>query len=551
MKKTIVIALTLLLLIGCHHNRAVSPRLVELDSLIAVAPDSAAALLEAIPSDSLFDTENRAYHALLLTQARYKAYIPATSDSTINIALAHYHDDGDYDRRIRSLIYKGCVMTELNQPDSAVYWFKAAETAASPSDHANLGYILFRIGDLYQYEFVASNLAIAYYQLALPHLKESGQSFYEMASLSELASLSSLDDGYSDWHYVMPAIMKSLSQNDMNYISANLATLGMNYYFNKDYNKTIDLFSRVLDMPASVATRSRCHLILAQSFAAIGAVDSASMHLSQGVLSSAIDSIRYYRALAMIDNARGDIASYCEHDQVADYLAHIMIKASAATKLKESEESFVLKLNETEKQTTTLKVRLTSLAVLAILALIVLLLIIRIYKVRSENEAISTLRESLESQKSRSIKLTDMSERMRDSLTKQQTLLQKMVSLYEQNLPDEKFVPHIKKLLKGYQPEAGFWQDTYQYVNLHFSNILTSLKENYPKLTEPYAKVLALACCGCSNADIMVITGLSSLGVVRNYKSKITHEIMGLEITLEELIEQYRSNNIANLHQEP
>ena len=141
MKKTIVIALTLLLLIGCHHNRAVSPRLVELDSLIAVAPDSAAALLEAIPSDSLFDTENRAYHALLLTQARYKAYIPATSDSTINIALAHYHDDGDYDRRIRSLIYKGCVMTELNQPDSAVYWFKAAETAASPSDHANLGHI--------------------------------------------------------------------------------------------------------------------------------------------------------------------------------------------------------------------------------------------------------------------------------------------------------------------------------------------------------------------------------------------------------------------------
>ena len=144
-----------------------------------------------------------------------------------------------------------------------------------------------------------------------------------------------------------------------------------------------------------------------------------------------------------------------------------------------------------------------------------------------------------------------MSERMRDSLTKQQALLQKMVSLYEQNLPDEKFVPHIKKLLKGYQPEAGFWQETYQYVNLHFSNIITSLKENYPKLTEPYAKVLALACCGCSNADIMVITGLSSLGVVRNYKSKITHEIMGLEITLEELIEQYKSNNIANLHQEP
>ncbi len=43
---------------------------MELDSLIAVAPDSAAALLEAIPADSLPTAADRAYHALLLTQAK-------------------------------------------------------------------------------------------------------------------------------------------------------------------------------------------------------------------------------------------------------------------------------------------------------------------------------------------------------------------------------------------------------------------------------------------------------------------------------------------------
>ncbi|MBR6431768.1 MAG: tetratricopeptide repeat protein, partial [Muribaculaceae bacterium] len=63
----------LLLLISCRQERAVSPRLVELDSLIAVAPDSAAAQLAAIPADSLINPENRAYHALLTTQAKYKA----------------------------------------------------------------------------------------------------------------------------------------------------------------------------------------------------------------------------------------------------------------------------------------------------------------------------------------------------------------------------------------------------------------------------------------------------------------------------------------------
>ena len=141
----IILFVVLSVLSACRQQPAVSTRLVELDSLIAVAPDSAAALLESFPADSLLDDENRAYHALLLTQARYKAYIPATSDSVINIAVAHYSDSRDYDRRLRTLIYKGCVMDELGQPDSAMYWFKSAEAAASPDDHASLGYINLRM----------------------------------------------------------------------------------------------------------------------------------------------------------------------------------------------------------------------------------------------------------------------------------------------------------------------------------------------------------------------------------------------------------------------
>ena len=74
-KSILLIGICFLLLAGCRQQQADLPRLVELDSLIAVAPDSAAALLEAIPADSLRDPENRAYHALLLTQAKYKADI--------------------------------------------------------------------------------------------------------------------------------------------------------------------------------------------------------------------------------------------------------------------------------------------------------------------------------------------------------------------------------------------------------------------------------------------------------------------------------------------
>jgi len=71
----LLISVCALLLAGCRQQQADLPRLVELDSLIAVSPDSAAALLEAIPADSLPTAADCAYRALLLTQAKYKADI--------------------------------------------------------------------------------------------------------------------------------------------------------------------------------------------------------------------------------------------------------------------------------------------------------------------------------------------------------------------------------------------------------------------------------------------------------------------------------------------
>ena len=79
--------------VGSGCRRAVmryDGRLVVADSLMAVAPDSALAVLGDLATDSLASEGDRAYRDLLLTQARYKAYVSATSDSTINRALDYF-----------------------------------------------------------------------------------------------------------------------------------------------------------------------------------------------------------------------------------------------------------------------------------------------------------------------------------------------------------------------------------------------------------------------------------------------------------------------------
>ena len=57
-------------------------------------PDSALHILESIESQQLTVHADRAYYALLLTQARDKNYIVQTDDSLIRTAVQYYDSIG-------------------------------------------------------------------------------------------------------------------------------------------------------------------------------------------------------------------------------------------------------------------------------------------------------------------------------------------------------------------------------------------------------------------------------------------------------------------------
>ena len=142
---TYILALILVLgavVPGCHEAPRYDGRLAQADSLMLDKPDSALALLEGLDGATLATKGDSAYRDLLLTQARYRCYITATSDSAINRALAYYRaHPSEREKLTRAYIYKGAVMEELNHPDSAMLYYKHAEAVADPSDYFNLGYV--------------------------------------------------------------------------------------------------------------------------------------------------------------------------------------------------------------------------------------------------------------------------------------------------------------------------------------------------------------------------------------------------------------------------
>ena len=90
-----LIAILTALLAACTEKTDYNTLLVRADSLMNLHPDSALHMLESISTDSLSTKADRAYHALLLTQARDKNYMVQTDDSLIQVAVRYYdtHED--------------------------------------------------------------------------------------------------------------------------------------------------------------------------------------------------------------------------------------------------------------------------------------------------------------------------------------------------------------------------------------------------------------------------------------------------------------------------
>lgn len=111
-------------------------RLAAADRVMGKAPNDALELLATIKPNQLRRDCDLAYYALLMTQARYRCYVPATSDSLINVALDYYerHNE-EVEKLTRTYIYKGAVMEELGEPEQAIVFYKRAAAVVAPKDY--------------------------------------------------------------------------------------------------------------------------------------------------------------------------------------------------------------------------------------------------------------------------------------------------------------------------------------------------------------------------------------------------------------------------------
>ena len=369
-----IITIILLALAGCQQGSVDSPRLVELDSLIAVAPDSAAALLAAYPDDSLLTNDDRAYRAMLLTQAKYKAYIPAYRLDTINLAVAHYADGHDTGKRTRSLLYKGCVFEDLSRLDSAMYYYKAAEDhAARSGDTYHRGYALMRMAWLYQTQQSASTNRIAAnkFRLALDLFKKLGDKGRQLDCMTELSSLLYPFDADSALYFVKQSEEYCLLLGNEARLYTIKRVKAQIMLDMQRYREAKNLALEVMNHCNSPIEYYNSAITLTYAYSKLGIVDSAEFFFNLAPQPfSHRDSVIYFRALAELRQAKHDINGYVNNSELAINTTDI-IEDSVAKKglsIYEAQVEKYLVIKKTQAQRNRLaKLLLCVIALMAVL----------------------------------------------------------------------------------------------------------------------------------------------------------------------------------------
>lgn len=566
---------------GGHADRA---SLVAIDSLIMKNPDSACELLAAYTADSLTTDDDRAYHALLTTIADYKAYRPATTDSIINIAVNHYdHDGANQDKRMRSLLYKGCVMEELGDPELAMEYYKKAETACHINEYFHIGYINMRKALLYQYAYNDS-LAISQFKKAIQSFRKTTDKHYEAFCFNSMGILYCRSENYDSAALkLQQGLSLALEAKDSVNIIEGYNALCHMYYGLTRYRDVIDVSRQWFSICTDTITYRSNYDIVSISFSKLGYPDSAETYLKMAPRPLVVeDSISEMRAIAELALAKGDLKTYIHYNEIAVNKGDSLLTASQADKIKAAEANYDLAQKEVEHLT---KQRLF-IFIISILSILVLIVgfCVYIYRRREKyarmelEDAISHVSSSrlqleqvlhenqnhlndLKAQEEQLHKLqlimrqaqethNDDLEHIEEQLHKTTQALvaadssikiqdQTLVCLdeilravfYSGRYNSDQIIDNDSVL--NMRPE--FWDNLYKLVSLKHNDIFARIESKGIALNEIEKKLIALSAANLPRAIIRRILDLKNIQTVSNRRQKLAKKITGRYSNFDEI----------------
>ena len=248
---------------SCNEPKHISEALYRAEALMYTSPDSALQMLEAIPYPERLTGETQADYALLLTQARSRCRITATSDSLIQRAVKYYQCSNHNARKAKSYLYLADVYMDMQKYPEAMTPLKQAEEVLADAEadvqslvYGNLGYLNRKSGNY--------KLTRQCYLKALDIDKKNGNIEWVVANLTNILNLPLQE--------IQDSLASYLSQIENILFAANpdlqakaYNNIGVVFYKRKQLIQAADYFLKAIRCSASVVPY-RAYLNLARIY---------------------------------------------------------------------------------------------------------------------------------------------------------------------------------------------------------------------------------------------------------------------------------------------
>ena len=262
MKHTVLSILLLFLLAisftGCQGKKGTATTLAEAEALMYTYPDSARQMLESVLHPERLTGKEQADYALLLSQARSRCRIIATSDSLIRIAADYYQHSNDYARKAASFLYLADVYMDMKKYTEAIEPLKQAEEVLEENHPAIQSLVYSKLGYLNR-ESGNYELAFDYYVKAMNIDRTSQNIDWFVSDLTNILNLpiSKVQDSASVY---IKRLEKTLPNTRPNLQAKAYNNIGVYYEDMQQKEQAIAYYQKAIQTSVSVPYRAYSNL---------------------------------------------------------------------------------------------------------------------------------------------------------------------------------------------------------------------------------------------------------------------------------------------------
>lgn len=530
----ILIGVAICLLMACHNEA--ERKISMADELVYTHPDSSLALLRQVDTALLSSAESRAYYALMWTQTAFRARrFDLVSDSLAHAAMDYYSRQGtDREKLVRSMIYLGLHYDIRDIADTAMMYYKSAESIVDTTDYRNMAQINYRIGELLLNNFASAKECAHKFERSLHYYRLLGDTVQIIISLIKAGSLYCQYGIDSALSTLQEAYELSLIRNDSARCATCLQLMARGYLKDSVHLAAKELATQCIRQYPNQVASVDALFDLASAYALMGNDDSAQYYLDRTPMPDANAnrvSMRLFCQKAMAKN-KNELRRYAEVNEQREHLHDSLRESTVLLRLvkmdrQETERIASLRLDEVNNRRIVLWLWLIVVVVLAAIGYCMVK--------RRERWHTRQLIDHIAKLSEERCELTDALERMQSSGSKLSDRLTGLLAAYSglcdrlidmsTAMPEVTFVKKFKAEVAAFAERGELLNELQRFIDQNNDNVLATLFEQHPSLNAKEKGIVILTAVRMRPSSVMVCMDINSESTLRVTRKRIAQKL--------------------------